>query len=172
MNITKRSDCENGVITWPGNRTDLTKKLFSSDRIIDETLNEVDTGVDNRVDMSREINSRDNLVTRLDRQIFRNMVVARALNRVDTKTSNVAGIIKRPNSEDKVITGVQSKKNTKDFRKLDLLIFVDNYVKDFSSSNLTEILANLFGDLSPTSINIYSFFTFSIFFFFSTTSIA
>lgn len=83
------------------------------------------------------------------------------------RSSNEISMIIKIDSKDKVIAGVESKMDNRVFYRLNLLIFVDNYAKNFFSCNFTNILANFFSNLSPTSIDFYSFLVFPIFFFYS-----
>lgn len=72
------------------------------------------------------------------------------------------GVTMGPHSEDGVVGGVESKMDTGDSYGLDLLISDEDHAENFLSRNLTDVLANCFGDLSPTSTNFRSSPTFPV----------
>lgn len=80
----------------------------------------------------------------------------------NTRDRNRVDVIMGPHLEDEVIGKVESEINTKNFYRLDLLILKDKHTKNFFSYNFVDVLTNIFGNLSPISINFRFFFKFSI----------
>lgn len=72
-------------------------------------------------------------------------------------------MIMRPNSEDEVIAKVESEIDIKVLYRLNLFILVNNHTKNLLFCNLADVLANFFGDLFLTSINVYFYSAFSVF---------
>lgn len=61
-----------------------------------------------------------------------------------------------PQFKDRVVGGIESKVDIGNSYRLDLLISKNNYTKNLPSRNLINVLANLFSDLSPTSMDFRS----------------
>lgn len=91
-----------------------------------------------------------------------NKADVKILDRADTRDNNGVGMTIGSHSEDKVVSRVENKVDNRDFYRLDSFILKNNYAENFFSHNFTDVLANFFGDLSPTSINFCSSLVFPI----------
>lgn len=102
--------------------------------------------------------SLDGVVEALDRADIRagKKADVEVSDRVNTEGSNKVCVIMGPHSKDEVVSRVESKVDTEDSYKLDLFIFKENHIENLFSYNLANVLANLFGNLSLTSINFRS----------------
>lgn len=81
---------------------------------------------------------------------------------MDTKDSNGMSVTIMPQFKDKVVDEIESELDIRDSYRFDLLISKNNHTKNLSSRNLINVLANLFSDLSPTSMNFCSSLVFPI----------
>lgn len=134
--MTKKPDCGNGVVAWPDDGANSSKRPISLDGVIG-TLDQTDTGVGNKVDVG-------------------------ASDGADTRGNNGVGVTMGPDSEDRVVAGVESEVETGVSYRLDSLIPADDHAENFPSRNLADILANPFGHLSSTSIDFRSSLAFLI----------
>lgn len=116
---------------------DFSKRFVSLDKVV-EALNQADTEVGNKADVG-------------------------ASDKADTGDSNKVGVTIEPDFKDGINDGVKSKANTEVFYRLDLLIPKDNHTKNFLFCNLANVLANLFSNLLPISMNFRSSSAFLVF---------
>ena len=77
-------------------------------------------------------------------------------NGADTGGSNRVGVTMGRHSEDGVVGEVESKVDTGDSYRLDLLIPNKDHAENFPSCNLADILANSFSNLSLISMDFRS----------------
>lgn len=73
------------------------------------------------------------------------------------------GMIIGPDAENGVVDGVKSKMDTGNSYKLDFFIPDKDHAENLFSCNFADVLANLFDDLSPISIDCYFFLAFLVF---------
>lgn len=85
-----------------------------------------------------------------------NKTDVKASDKAHIRSSNGVGVTMGLHSEDGVVGRVESEVDTGNSYGLDLLISEDNHAENLPFCNLTDVLANLFGDLSPTSIDFCS----------------
>lgn len=88
----------------------------------------------------------------------------KALDRIDTRASKKVGVTMKSYCKNGVVGRVESKVDTGDSYKLNLLIFKDNHTKNLLFCNLADVLAIFFGDLSLILIDFRFSPTFLIFF--------
>ena len=86
-----------------------------------------------------------------------------ASEKVDIGNSNGVGVTIESDSENDIITRVKNKVKTAVFYRLDWPIPIDNHAGNLLLYILADILANLFGDLSSTIIDLCFSFTFFVF---------
>lgn len=136
--MIKRLNYENKVVAKPNNRTDSSKKPVFLDRII-RVSNQADTRTENKIDV-------------------------KTLNKANFRDDNKINVIIRQDSENKVVGEIKNKLDIKVFSRLKLLIYKDEYARNFPFCNFANILANFFYNLLPTLIDFNSFPTFFLFF--------
>lgn len=102
--------------------------------------------------------SLDGFIKALDQTIIRasNKADMKVSDGMDIEDRNRMSVIIRPQFKNKVVGGIENKVDIEDSYRLDLLISKNDYIKNFFSRNLVNILANLFKNLSPTSIDFRS----------------